>query len=192
MAKKIPLSNTRRELIREYGSSHITASIDRSKQEKQLAILVKEGNAAVRAKYPEADMVVLRRYELVRTDLCLKFQMPSGRVDGFTFRADCGVADIPHRRGCGYYSNDVFPVSEAFEKAFDQHAITKAEADKLEQEKLGQFNAFLTACKTLEEFLEVIPLPEDIRKRLGFDSSALVAVTPETVKSLKATFKKAA
>jgi hypothetical protein len=33
-------------------------------------------------------------------------------------------------------------------------------------------------------------LPEDLRKRLGQSSTALVAVTPETMKSLKATFKK--
>lgn len=192
MAKKIPLSNTRRDVIREYSSKHIKSTIDRSKQEKQLAILVKEGNSALRAKFPESDMVVLRKYDMARKDYCLKFQMPSGRVDGFTYPADSEIVDIPHRRGCGYYSNDVFPASEAFEKAFDAFAKHKAEADKLEQEKLGQFNAFLNACKTVEEFLEVIPLPEDIRKRLGAESCALVAVTPETVKALKATFKKAA
>jgi hypothetical protein len=45
---------------------------------------------------------------------------------------------------------------------------------------------------TVEDVLEVISLPEDIRKRLGADSTALVAVTAEPVKSLKATFKKAA
>lgn len=192
MAKKIPLSNTRRDFISEYGINHIKSSIDRSRERKQQAIMLKEANAAIRTKYPEADMAVLRKYELARVDRCLKFQMPSSRVDGFTFNADCDLADIPHRRGCGYYNNDVFPVTEAFEKAFDLHAKHKLEADKLEQEKIGQFRGFLNACKTVEDVLEVISLPEDIRKRLGADSTALVAVTAETVKSLKATFKKAA
>jgi hypothetical protein len=192
MAKKIALSNTRRDVIREYGLKHIKTSIDRSKEQKQLAIMLKEANAAIRSKYPEAEMAVLRKYDLARVDRCLKFQMPSGRVDGFTFNADCEVADIPYNRHCSYYNSTVFPVSEAFEKAFDAHAKHKAEADKLQQEKIDQFTSFLIACKTVEDFIDVIPLPEDIRKRLGADSTALVAVTPETVKSLKATFKKAA
>jgi hypothetical protein len=34
--------------------------------------------------------------------------------------------------------------------------------------------------------LDVIPLPDNIKKRLGHSSTALVAVTPETVKSFKA------
>lgn len=192
MAKKIPLSNTRRDVIREYGSKHIKAGIDRSKEQKQLAVMLKEANTTIRRKYPEADMAVLRKYALSQVDRCLKFQMPSGRVDGFTFNADCEVADIPYRKSCYYGNGDVFPVSEAFEKAFDLHAELKSDADKLEHEKHQQFISFLNACRTVDDLLEVIPLPEDIRKRLGADSTALVAVTAETVKSLKATFKKAA
>ena len=192
MAKKILLSNTRRDVIREYGGKHIKASIDRIKQQKQLAIILKEANAAIRKKYPESDMVVLRKHDLARVDRCLKFQMPSGRVDGFSFPADSEVADIPYNRHCHYGNSPVLPVTEAFEKAFDAHAKHKADADKLEQEKYGQFISFLNACKTVEDVLEVIPLPEDIRKRLGFESTALVAVTPETVRSLRSTFKKAA
>ena len=192
MAKKIALNNTRREVIRDFGSKHIKSTIDRRKEQKQLDIMLKEANAAIRKKYPEPDMAVLRKYDLARVDRCIKFQMPSGRVDGFTFKADCAMADIPYKKSCVYGNNDVYPVSEAFEKAFDAHAKQRAEADKLENEKYGQFIAFLNACKTVEDVLEVISLPEDIRKRLGADSTALVAVTAETVKSLKQTFKKAA
>ena len=192
MTKKIPLSNTRRDLIREFGGNHIKAGIDRSKEQKQLAIMIKEANTAIRKKYPESDMAVLRKYKLERIDRCLKFQLPSGRVDGYNFLSDAEIADMPYRAGCHYSSNDVFPVAEAFEKAFDLHAKHKLEADKLQQEKYAQFTSFLNACKTVDDVLEVIPLPEDIRKRLGADSTALVAVTAETVKSLRATFKKAA
>ncbi|MFO0958233.1 MAG: hypothetical protein U0800_12540 [Isosphaeraceae bacterium] len=134
MAKKIPLSNTRRDVIREYGVQHIQSTIDRSKEQKQLAILLREANSAIREKYPEAEMAVLRKYELARVDRCIKVQMPSGRVDGFSFKADCEVADIPYNRHCNWTNNVVYPVSEAFEKAFDAHAKHKADADKLERE----------------------------------------------------------
>jgi len=192
MTKKIKLTKSHRDVIVEYGARHIAVSIDRSKEEKQLAILLEGANAAIRAKYPESDMVILRKYTLERIDRCLKFQFPSGRVDGFNFKADAPVVDMPYKAGCHYSTNDVFPVPAAVEKAFDEYTKLRAENDKKHQAKLNEFNAFLTACQYVEEVLEVIPLPDDIRKRLGHTSTGLVAVTPETVKSLKATFRQAA
>ena len=192
MTKKIKLNKSHRDVIQEYGLKHIASTIDRSKEEKQLAILLEGANAAVRVKYPEADMVVLRKYKLERTDRCLRFQFPSGRVDGFNFMADAKVVDMPYKGGCHYGSGDVFPVSEKVEKAFDEYARLKGENDQKLAEKTQQFFSFLAACQFVDEVLDVISLPEDLRKRLGQSSTALVAVTPETVKSLKATFKKAA
>lgn len=192
MTKKTRLTKERRQLIEDFGLKHIAASIDRTKQQKQLAIMVAEANAAIRAKYPESDMAVLRKYNLQRIDRCLKFSFPSGRVDGYYFGSDDAVADMPYKAGCHYSTNDVFPVSVAFEKAFDEHARLKSELDKLHDQKRSEFWGFLNACQSVEDVLEVIPLPDDLRKRLGHSSTALVAVTPESVKSLKATFKKAA
>lgn len=190
--KKIKLTKAHREVIQDFGFKHIVTIIDRAREQKLLQTLIDGANAAIRVKYPEADMVVIRNYKLERTDRCLRFQFPGGRVDGFNFRADAEIVDMPASRGCGYLSNDVFPVTAAFEKAFDDYAKVKAENDKKLTEKTGEFASFLAACQYVDEVLDVIPLPEDIRKRLGHSSTALVAVTPETVKSLKATFKKAA
>lgn len=192
MTKKTRLTKERRQIIEEFGYKHIADSIDRTKQQKHLATMLEGANSSIRAKYPEADMVVLRKYKLAQTDRCLKFQFPSGRVDGFTFPSDAEVADIPYCRSCYYGNSDVFPVTAAFEKAFDEYARIKDELDKVQNEKRTQFVSFLTACQSVEDVVEVINLPEDLRKRLGQSSTALVAVTPETVKSLKATFKKAA
>lgn len=82
-------------------------------------------------------------------------------------------------------------MDEAFEQAYDEHAKSKQANDKLEGEKLTQFRSFLGACRYVEEVLEVIDLPDDIRERLGHHSTALVAVTAETVTSLRTTFKQA-
>lgn len=192
MTKKVKLTNAHRDVIREYGVKHISANIDRTKEKKHLGVMAEAANAAIRAKYPEADMVVLRRYKLEQTDRCLKFQLPSGRVDGFNFPSDAAIADIPYCRSCHYGNSDVFVVSPAFEKSFDEYAKLKTESDKRQHEKMQEFMSFLGACQCVEEVLEVIELPEDIRKRVGHESTGLVAVTPETVKSLKATFKKSA
>lgn len=191
MTKKIKLNKSHRAVIEEWGAKHIASTIDRAKEAKLLVVILDGTNAAVRAKYPEKDMAVLRKYNVTRTDYCLRLQFPSGRVDGFNFSKEDAVADLPCKAGC-YSNNDVFAVSEAVEKAFDGHAKEKAENDKKKNEKLGQFYAFVNACQTVEEVLDVIPLPDDVRKRLGHASTALVAASPESIKSLKATFKVAA
>jgi hypothetical protein len=192
MSKKTLLNKTHREIIQHYGVLHIRQSVNRTRESKLLQTLADAANKALREKYPEADMTVLRKYKLTRTDLCLRFHFPSGRVDGFSFKNDDGIVDVPRTGGCGYSSNDVFPVLAAFEKAFDNHAAMKKENDKLEAEKIKSFMAFLTACRYVEEVLDVIDLPGDIRERLGQRSTGLVAVTPETVATLKKTFRLAA
>lgn len=191
MTKKTKIMKAHRDIIETYGEKTIRASIDRAGETDLLETLIDGANAAIRVKYPEADMVVLRKYKLERIDYCLRFQFPSGRVDGFSFHMRGNdIADMPSCRGC--FSSEVFPVSEAFEQAYDEHTKVKKENDKLEAEKLSQFRSFLVACRYIEDVEEVIEFPTDIRERLGHRSTALVAVTAETVVSLKATFNQAA
>ena len=191
MTTTTKLTKVRRDVLTAYGEQTIRASIDRTREANLLRALIDGASAAIRAKYQETDMAILRKYDLDSNDRCLRFQFPSGRVDGFNFsgRSD-GLADVPYHRGC--YSQDVFPVSEAFERAYDEHAQVTQQNDKAEGEKMAQFHAFLAACRSVEEVEAVIPLPADVRQRLGHGSSALVAVTAEAVATLKATFGQAA
>ena len=98
MTKKTQLNKARRAIIEEYGFKHIESSIDRTRENDLLQQLVRYANEAIRAKYPEADMAVLRKYEVVRTDHCLRFQFPSGRVDGRSFPPDAPLADMPQHQ----------------------------------------------------------------------------------------------
>ena len=98
MTKRTQLNNARRAIIEEYGFKHIESSIDRTRENDLLQQLVRYANEAIRAKYPEADMAVLRKYEVVRTDHCLRFQFPSGRVDGKSFPSDAPLADMPQHQ----------------------------------------------------------------------------------------------
>jgi hypothetical protein len=190
MTKKTPLNKVRRALIEQYGVKHIDASMDRTQENALLQRLIECANEAIRAKYPEVDMAVLRQYGVVRTDRCLRFQFPSGRVDGRTFRPDAALADMPEHRGC--YLGEVFPVSAECEQVFDAYEAEHANNYQLGRDKNGQFLNFVTACRTVEEVLEVIDLPSDIREKLGHRSTALIAVSPESVKALRETFRQAA
>jgi hypothetical protein len=190
MTKKIKLNKTQRTVIEEYGVKHIQFTIDRKREAELHQAILDGANKAIRIRYPQEDMVILRKFNLTREDRCLRFQFPSQRVDGFSFKLQTPIADMPYKNGC--FSGEVFPVDAAFEEAFDEYATVKRANDKFQNDKWQSFRALAIACVYLDEVLEVIELPEEIRERLGHRSIGLVAVTPETVASLKATFKQAA
>jgi hypothetical protein len=185
---KIRLNNTYRDIIRQYGEEKIASLIDRKKEQDLYQKLLNGANKAIRAKYPEQDMVVLRKYDQNRFDRCLRFQFPSGRVDGFAFAAEDPetIADTPSDRGC--YSSDVFVVDSAFEKAFDEHSKIEKANDVLLQKKQSHFWSLLEFAKTLEDVLAVIDLPQELQERLGKKCTALVALSPDSVNVLKKDF----
>jgi hypothetical protein len=190
MTKKTQLNKVRRTIIEEYGFKHIESSIDRTRENDLLQQLIRYANEAIRAMYPEADMEVLRKYKVVRTDHCLRFQFPSGRVDGRSFRSDAPLADMPQPSGC--YSGEVFAVSAECERVFDAYEAEFHANYQLKDVKRRQFLEFVAASRTVEDVLEVIDLPAEVRERLGHRSTALIAVSPESVSALRVTFRIAA
>src|SRR5579864_1885410 len=185
---KIRLNKTSREILMAYGQEKIAGLIDRSREKVLYNTLLEGANRAIRAKYPEEHLVICRLYELTRTDYCLRFQFPSGRVDGVNFApVDASrICDVPSGRGC--YSADVFPMDKAFEDAYDEHTKLKRANDEEERERNAGFRSLIAASKTLEDVLEVIDLPEDILERFGRKSTALVALSTDTLRSLKQDF----
>ncbi len=185
---KIRLNNTHRDILTTYGQEKISGLIDRSREKVLYETLLEAANKAIREKYPEEHLVVCRLYELTRTDNCLRFQFPSGRVDGVNFApVDASrICDVPSGRGC--YSSDVFPMDKAFEDAYDEHLTLKRANDEEERQRLASFRSLIEASKTLEDVLEVIDLPEDILERFGRKSTALVALSTDTLRTLKRDF----
>jgi hypothetical protein len=190
---KIRLNTTHRDILRQYGQERISSVINRDK-EKDLYQRILDGvNKAIRAKYPEDHMVILRQYKLARFDRCLRFQFPSGRVDGFNFAyEENALCDLPYNGGCR--TDVVYPVNAAFEKAYDDYAKDKKVNDDERDKKLASFNALVDAAKTLEDVLAAIDLPAELQKQLGKQCTALVALSPDSLKVLKHDFalKKAA
>ena len=185
---KIRLNNTHRDILTTYGQKKISGLLDRSREKMLYNTLLEAANKAIREKYPEEHLIVCRLYELTRTDYCLRFQFPSGRVDGVHFAPEDAsrICDVPSGRGC--YSTDVFPMNKAFEDAYDEHIKLKRANDDEERERNAGFRSLIAASKTLEDVLEVIDLPEDILERFGRKSTALVALSTDTLRNLKRDF----
>ncbi len=100
------------------------------------------------------------------------------------------IADMPKHGGC--YSREVFAVSAECEQVFDAHAAEFQANYRLRHDKKRQFLNFVTASRTVEDVLEVIDLPAEVRERLGHRSTALIAVSAESVSVLRETFRIAA
>ena len=184
---KIRLNNNHRDILRAYGQEKTTAMIDRTKEKAFYAKLIEGANEAIRTRFPEEHMTILRLYNLTHVDRCLRFQFPSSRVDGFYFKADDAIADMPYRRDCS--SNQAFAVNQAFESAYDQYAKLHQENQKKKMDKYRAFVSLITAAKTLEDVLEVIDLPIELQEQLGRKCTALVALSEESLKALRKDFQ---
>ena len=162
-------------------------------RDKAVAVI----NKALRVKFPESDMVILRKYSLTHIDGCLKFvNSETGQVFGVQFDYDydkasnriweADIADIPHRQGCR--SGDVFSVAPTAQQTIEAFIKAKEDMKHARLEKLKAYKSFLAACKTVDEFNETVPLPEDLKMRYMV-GGALIAINPEPVAEIKKDFK---
>lgn len=194
---KTRMNSGHRGVLKEFAESKIDEVVDRKIESKLYNKLVSTTNVAIRKKYPEKDMEILRKYQLTKVDNCLRFLFPSGRVDGFTFNghnswggADEGpseIVDMPYTRGC-FRTDDVFPMNEAFEEILGEHSKIKEENDKLKNQKRRDCNSLIDYAKYIEDVLEVIKVPKNIEEKLLAKSTALVALSPDVIERIQADF----
>jgi hypothetical protein len=156
---------------------------------------INEANKAIRVKYPETDMEVLRKYKCTRLDKCLKFlEKETQRFFGIDFfhyhdndaAKAAGLADLPNAGGCN--SNEVFPVNAKSAEIMEKFIALKNAAHEKRKEKLQHYRSFLAACNTVDEFNDVVPLPDDLKQRY-LSGGALIAINPDTISSIKNDFK---
>jgi hypothetical protein len=196
MAKTLMREATRESILewmmKEYDAKH--DGVLKKPYEKAAAA----ANKAIRAKYPEADMVVLRKYNLAGRDGCLRFvNQDTGQVFGVEFYPNYGesalgvtkefLADMPKGRGCG--SSEVFSVNATQQAALQQFIAEKDSVKEARKQKVSDYKSFLAACKTVDEFNDAVPLPEDLRNRY-MSGGALIAISPEKIAEISKDFKR--
>ena len=190
---KTRISKDMREALHRYMVEEFRRRLDKTEIENTRIALVERTNAILRAKYPEEDMPVLRKYDMNRVDACLKFTvLDTGRVFQVSFNhsySDLGAAalvDIPCVRGC--YNHEIYAcdkefevLADSFEKQIDdRHAIVAG--------KEREYKSFLAACRYLEEVEAVVPLTEEIRDQVGAQSRSLTLISPAVLSSIKSDF----
>jgi hypothetical protein len=188
MSAKTRMNNAHREVLREFAYKKITEVVDLKQEQKLYEKLVKHINAAIRKRYPEKDIEVLGRYKL--TDNCYNFlfQYPSGQVTGFTCSVDekYPISEIAHRRK--YSSEPAFPMTQEFENLLQEYGKVHEENIKIINQKKIDCNTLINFAKYVEDVIEVIKVPDEVRKRLCARSTALVALTPEVIERIQKDF----
>jgi hypothetical protein len=171
-APKTQLTKTMRDTFHRFMVDEFRKRLDRTDIDKTLTGLVEKTNTILRAKYPEGDMPVLRKYEMTRVDSCLKFTiLDTQRVFDVSFNpynlclGDAPLVDIPCLRGC--YNHEIYPCDKGFEELADKWEKQIEERRKIIYEKEQEYNGFLAACRHLEEVEAVVPLTEKIRESIG-------------------------
>lgn len=149
-------------------------------------------NAILRETYPEADMVVLRKYELTRVDTCLHFaRLETQRFFSVQFEyskeLEARLADIPDSRGCSSRSRPLACDAD-FEALADGWAKAVEYRTQLIARKRSEYRGFLAACRYLEDVEQVVPLSAEIRESLGARNLSLTAVNPSILRSIEADF----
>jgi hypothetical protein len=192
-ATKTRLTKDMRETLHRYMAEEFRKRLDRSEIDRTLAALVERTNAILRAKYPEADMPVLRKYEMVRVDYCLRFTAPdTGRVFGVDYShptilpTEAKLADIPCRSGC--YNRDVYPCDAEFEALADTWEKQIDARRTVIGNKEREYRGFVLACRYLEEVEAVVPLTEEIRKEIGAQGRCLTVINPDVLSRIKSDF----
>lgn len=167
--------------------------VDRKKEKATYETLLAESNKAIRVKYSEKEMAILRKYNLTRKDRCLRFQFSSGRVYGFNFHYDDDerLDDVPQNGGCRSES-PCYPMSDKFETNLDAYEKLKKENDDSVNAKWRDYNALIKSAHYVEDLIDIFQPPNEFKDRLLGTKTALIAISPEVIDRIKADVKKAA
>lgn len=159
-------------------------------------------NPILRNKYPEEDMIILRKYKLNRIDSCLKFNLfnENGSIvfginiykyhnlyQDYYDEIKDKLIDIPSSGGC---RNDiVFEGTEELRVSINTLDTLIENYKESNYQKEKKYRSFINTCKYLEEIEEVLTLPENIITKIRGISTALTIMNPELINSIKEDFK---
>jgi hypothetical protein len=169
---------------------------------KAMHAAIDAANIAIREKYPEFDMAVLRKYKVVRKDNCLKFcDEETSRVYGLEIHASYkqkwssvmrlegidSLADTPNNGGC--HNRTVFSGNPELEQLIIDYNKKYDDFKSLFAQKSREYWAFVENCKYLEDVDLVVSLPSDLKEKITGNQTAIAHINPDIIKNITNDFK---
>lgn len=185
MAKKI-LNKAHREALLNLANKLVHETQDKAALDAAYDACADMVSKLVQAKFPPADMEVLKRYEQAYPDACVYISAGWGGYERFNFRD--GDERIPMRPGDRYGCNSRNPylltdeqtaIYDAFKLADKEHGIAI-------KTRYADYRALIESARTFEELVEVWPAAEQLRERICGQSRAIAVMSEEVVARIKA------
>lgn len=148
-------------------------------------------NVAIRKKFPENEMIVLRKYKLTRTDYCMKLvDSVTNAVFGINLeivseKEATKLADTP--TGQGHNSQDVYPMDPKGHALIDEYLSLKEASREERSNKSRDYRSFLSACRYVEDAHEVVPFPKEMQTLL-FSGGAIILINKEIIAAIRSEF----
>jgi hypothetical protein len=191
--KKIRLTNPLRTSIHEWMLAQLRAKHAETLEKLKLTA-IEAANKAIRVRYPEADMAVLRKYKCTMVKSLVRF-VDSSSSEFFALdfpygETTDGLADTPDSYACRTDS-EAYPISAAGHRAIAEFTTRHDACNEEKAKKSAEYYSFLYACTTVQQVNDIVPLPEEMRNKY-LAGTSLIALSDETLATIKRDFKAAA
>lgn len=187
---KTRLTIYKKDVIFGYMCLKLNNCNEAKKVDKAFKKCIAEVNKFISKEYPEKDMEVLKKYNLIMIDHCMKFSIPDGFNNVFAFNVphelqkDCGIKEVAYRSTC----RKVYTGTKHLKDIIEAYENAIGELQNHKNKKKSEYRSFLNLCKYVEDVEEAVALPLDIRTDVYGENTALVAMNPEKLESIKSEF----
>lgn len=183
MSRKTKLSQDRREKILSYMMATWEGKQESVRNTPCFSKLVENINILLREKYPEKDMSVLRKYKLTKQSSAILLHHGE-RIQGLEYHLflDSDFKDIPTNatyRLPLVVDTQTMKIHDQLMKEYEQYKTTR-------KNKMDEFRGFIWSCNYVEDVMQYVDLPLSLQPVKG---TAMVAVNPEVLNSIKKEFK---
>lgn len=185
MAKKV-LNKGHREALESLAHKLVIETQDRAALDAAYEACANMVKGLVEAKFPPADMAVLKKYDQAYPDGCIYISAGWGGYERFNFRD--GDERVPMRPGDRYGCNSRNPylLNDEQTALYDAFKFADREHSDAIKTRYADYRALIQSARTFEELVEVWPAAEQLRERICGQSRAIAVMSEEVVARIKA------
>jgi len=182
MAKKV-LNKTHREALINYAQKLVVDTQDSASLDICYDAAANMVSALVEKKYPKADMDVLKKYELGRSDTCIFVSSGYGGFERFKFRNDDKRIPYVANRYCNERTPHLMDENQVAIFVAWQDAENQYKASV--QQRIRDFSALIEVSRTFEDVEQVWPSAGALREKICGINTSIAAINDGVIARIK-------
>lgn len=138
----------------------------------------------MKGRFPPADMLVLKKYELTKVDRCQYYTNGAGGYEQFNFRDTDDVPLIVSSRYCN--GRNPYLLTDAEFATVDAYNKARVAFNKSIGARCDDLSALIKSSKKFNELAAVWGGAEELRDKIVTTGAALVTLSEEVIARIKA------